>query len=106
MEKIRLRYSLLNPKQEIVNEEQLLNKANYEVVGVYPAAEFDDIAEFMLFLKEAGVERKPAHHVVSEWREDDIVKKFHYARIPENLESERFPEEVRGTYQLIIKEST
>lgn len=105
VQKIRLRYSLLNPKEKILNEAQLLNEANYELAGIYPAAEFDDIAEFLLFLKEAGVERKPAHHIVSEWREGDEIFKFHYSLVPNDLESERFPKEVRGTYQLIKKES-
>lgn len=57
-------YEILNPKSNIASEEDILNQSNFESFGKYPAAEFDDIGEFFIFLKEAGIEKKENHIII------------------------------------------
>lgn len=58
-------YEILNPKSNISSKEDILNGSNFESFGKYPAAEFDDIGEFFIFLKEAGIEKKDNHIIIS-----------------------------------------
>lgn len=92
MENVRLKYKLLNPTITIENEEQLLNEANFEMTGVYPAAEFDDIGEFLIFLKEAKIDMRPKHQIVSEMKKDGKHVASYYAATA-----------ATGGYQLIKK---
>ena len=57
-------YEILNPKSKIASEEDILDYNNFESFGKYPAAEFDDIGEFFIFLKEAGIEKKENHIII------------------------------------------
>jgi hypothetical protein len=92
VDKVRLKYKILNPTIDIENEEQLLNEANFELTGSYPASEFDDIGEFLIFLKEAKINMHPKHQIVSEVKQGDRNVVCYYAATA-----------TTGGYQLIKK---
>lgn len=81
----RLTYEILNPVREINNEEEIVDESNYQSFGKYPAAEFDDIGEFFIFLKEAGIEKRENHIISSTQEVNSIkVKSIYFLVTPKN----------------------
>ncbi len=97
-------YEILNPKSNIASEEDILNHSNFESLGRYPAAEFDDIGEFFIFLKEAGIEKKDNHIIVSLKEIDSLkVESIYFLVTPRNAHIFKDNGDQKG-YRLVKQE--
>lgn len=79
----KLFYGICNPKDAITSEEQITDEIGYQEPMLFPAAEFDDIGVFLLFLKELKIKKEPNHLIISIQKVDGIKIRSTYCYVDE-----------------------
>jgi hypothetical protein len=102
----RIRYKLIKIKQPPQTSEDLNNIDNYDLMSDYPAAEFDDLTEFFLFLRETGQQVQSSDQLVSVFEEDGKMYEAYYVLFNEDnihLIQNKLPEGIKTGYSLLRK---
>jgi hypothetical protein len=102
----RIRYKFIKIKQPPQTTEDLNNIDNYDLMSDYPAAEFDDLTEFFLFLRETGQQVQSSDQLVSVFEEDGKVYEAYYILFNNDnmhLLQNKLPEGMKTGYSLLRK---
>ena len=102
----RIRYKLIKIKQPPQTAEDLNNIDNYDLMSDYPAAEFDDLTEFFLFLRETGQQVQSSDQLVSVFEEDGKMYEAYYVLFNNDnihLLQNKLPEGMKTGYSLLRK---
>ena len=102
------RYHYLKPNKAINNIDDLLNPENSNELVSYPAPEFDDLPEFVIFLKETGKEIDANDQIaVSFVTDEGAMKKSFYVAVNSNnreLITPKLPDNIRNVFVLVKTE--
>ncbi len=99
------RYHYLKPNKEIKSLDDLINSENSNELVSYPAPEFDDLPEFVIFLRENGNEIEANDQIaVSFIAEDGKKKKSFYVAVNSenrNLITPKLPDNIKNVFVLV-----
>jgi hypothetical protein len=102
----RIRYKFIKIKHPPQTPEDLINIDNYDLIADYPAAEFDDLTEFFVFLREIGHAIQSSDQLVSVFEEEGKMYEAYYILFNNDnmhLLQNKLPEGMKTGYSLLRK---